>query len=205
MDYHKLVFILYLVLCWKITNLTAHEKCLSLIIPDLDECKVHGVQRLPVRKCEHNAVCNKTFNISIIRMEPLSSVLIPDILNHLLDFCCGTCKKVSVINNFTDPKDLNVVAINKSHFVFPILGISNVRHYYGFYYIPLIGAPDTFLISKLTSGEDVLVRLVLSCANLWPLFVICLLMTVIAGFPVWLSETWFNENEFPRSFFYRLI
>ena len=37
-------------------------------------------------------------------------------------------------------------------------------------------------------------------SNLWPLFLLSMLMVILAGFLAWLTETWSNEEEFPRPF-----
>ena len=58
---------------------------------------------------------------------------------------------------------------------------------------------------KKISSKEVLNHLIKSCTNLWPILVICLLLCVIAGFPVWVIETWTNKAEFPRPFVFGLF
>ena len=36
---------------------------------------------------------------------------------------------------------------------------------------------------------------------MWPLIVICLLLCIIAGFFMWILDTWKNKDDFPRPFF----
>ena len=201
MNRYRVVVFLHIALGWRIIHSDDNEKCVAAFIPDLNKCRRSGIYKVNSSKCVRNSICNKTFGVSVIQMEPISSELIPGLLNHLLSVCCGTCGNTYVKNTFTDPERVNILSISSSHFVYPILGVSNINSYFGFYYIPLIEAPDMFLVSRITSPKDVLFRLVSSCTNLWPILIICLLMAFIAGFPVWLSETWFNEKEFPRSFF----
>ena len=45
-----------------------------------------------------------------------------------------------------------------------------------------------------------LVQLITSCLDLYPLIIICFLMAVISGFCAWILETWHNKDEFPRPF-----
>ena len=117
-----------------------------------------------------------------------------------MNFCCGTCTKSVIVNNFTQTNTMNLSSINSSHFVFPIRGNSALKKLYGFHYIPIIEVPPTFLITKRVHSEEILEHLVVSCSELWPLLLMCILMAIIAGFPVWLIETWINKDEFPRSF-----
>ena len=35
---------------------------------------------------------------------------------------------------------------------------------------------------------------------MWPLLVICVMWAIVAGFFIWILETYWNEKEFPRPF-----
>ena len=191
---------------WKLRTRSALEKCVSILIPELADCKEgKGLNLTHNMECVNNDICNKTFNVSIIRLEPLSTMLFPNFLKYMLGVCCSKCAIISVMNRFNDTRELNVSAISSSDFVFPVLGYLKSMQLYGYHYIPIMQTPDIFFISNMKSTRIIVESLIESSTNIWPLLVICLLMTFIVGFFIWLIETWQNKNEFPRPFFIGLF
>ena len=127
-------------------------------------------------------------------LEPYNSGIVADLLHT----CCGACVNVSTVEILTKVSQVSSPATSNSHFVFPVLGRSDVLMLYGYRFIPLIEAPGAYYITN--KSEDLMPQLILSCLNLWPLMVICFFMVVISGFIGWFLETWDNREEFPRAF-----
>ena len=66
-----------------------------------------------------------------------------------------------------------------AHFLFPVLGRSNVASMYGYRFIPLVEVPSVYYITKKTN--DVTTHVITSCLSMWPMVIICLLMVAISG------------------------
>ena len=85
-----------------------------------------------IKQCVLNDVCNKTFNITIIKLELYSSLILPDVMSHIMNICCGVCKNVSVIAHLPGMANVNLSLLSSSHFVYPILGCADNTHMHGF-------------------------------------------------------------------------
>ena len=144
--------------------------------------------------CQLDDICRKTFQVSIVRMPPYSTYPIESILRK----CCGNCTKLGKVNYFSNLTEVTPLSISSSDFALLFLGSSSAVTLYGYYFIPVIYAPNVFYITQ--KDKSILQRLIKSCLELYPLIVICLLMAVISGFFAWLMETWNNVEEFPRPF-----
>lgn len=144
--------------------------------------------------CPKSSICRRTFNISYIQIPPYSGFPLPTTLQK----CCGVCTRFRLVNDFPDITKVTLSSIENSDFILPFLGSSTATRLHGYYYIPIISAPNVFYVT--TKDKPVLVRLVTDCLQLFPLIIICLLMAVISGFLAWIMETWFNREQFPREF-----
>lgn len=183
-----------------------------IVLTLIDRCILHSfVNSKSVERCVHIdyrgkdfeqedsacpdvSICTKTFNISIIHMPPYSEYPLATILRK----CCGNCTKVRVVNTFSNLTQVSPQSINSSDFVILFLASSTATTLYGYHFIPVVFAPSVFYITP--KHEPILVHLINSCLSLYPLIVICLLMGGIAGFLMWLMETWENREQFPRPF-----
>lgn len=161
---------------------------------DLDVCYSTDIQKVNEVSCYEYEICKRQFNISYVRLEPYSS----DIVSDLLRLCCGTCVKTKEINTFLKMSEITAPNISTADLVFPVLGRADINRFYGYHFIPLIETPNIYYITN--KEHDLMHDLLLSCVNMWPLLVICLLMIAISGFIGWLMETWVNKEAFPRPF-----
>ena len=139
-------------------------------------------------------VCWKRFNISYVELKPYSSEIVGDLVRT----CCGCSVPYSEVNTLTKVSDVSEAVMRESHFVFPVLGRALTTKRYGYHFMPLIETPNVYYITR--ESTHVLRELVVSCLDMWPLLVICALMVCISGFICWLTETWGNQKEFPRTF-----
>ena len=159
---------------------------------DLDAC--NASHNTIIGECQDLPVCRKHFNIVYMNHKPYSE----HILNDTLRVCCGDCVSSSIVMNISKLSDIKPDIINMSHFVFPVLGKKSVNRLYGYQFLPLFETPNIYYI---TCKENNLMRkLVISCLNMWPLFLISALLVIISGFLCWIAELWKNEIEFPQSF-----
>ncbi|KAL9964498.1 hypothetical protein ACROYT_G028149 [Oculina patagonica] len=87
---------------------------------------------------------------------------------------------------------------NKVHLAVPLFEPIN-RRYSEFPFFKLVDYPGTDFITTddETNGLKVVLEAVLKS---WPLFAVTLILTAIAGVIVWALDTYWNSEEFPRSF-----
>ena len=162
---------------------------------DVSTCYTTERTNVTKVKCRDTNVCKKRFYISYVKLEPYS----PEIVTDLLRTCCGECINVTEVNVLTKISQITPSIMNTSHFVFPVLGRSNILTLYGYQFIPLIQIPNIYYITN--KPEDLMYQLITSCFNMWPLTIICFLLVTISGFIGWLLDTWVNKQQFPRHFF----
>ena len=81
---------------------------------------------------------------------------------------------------------------------FKVLGREDTSQMYGHPFIPLIEIPNVYYVT--VNKGNLMMDLIISCLQMWPLMIMCALMVIISGFICWCMETWNNENEFPRTF-----
>ena len=146
--------------------------------------------------CESNYICNKTFSIISIKTFPYYNSTWPYVRDMLYK-CCGYCNSRSFPNSskvIANTSELTRESISTADMVFPVLAREDTEILYGFHFVPFIPAPSTFYITR---REDNFLKNILS---IWPVVIVCLLMSIIAGFLCWIFETWKNEEEFPKPF-----
>lgn len=115
----------------------------------------------------------------------------------LISHCCQGCGMVANIVNYSSQGEY-VEAVNnktmKADFVMPVLGRSDLDTVAGSYFIPLLNIGEiTVVMCRKTKGE-ILHDVIHSCLKLWPLLSVCLMMTYIAGFIVWITVSFITKN-----------
>ena len=181
------------------------HKCLNVITPQFNSCLTLQPHPSSVEKCSKDDVCQKEFNFTLINMAPFAEILY-NIVKNVFNICCGACKELSGYKAMNvSITDFSRELMNKSHFVFPILGFHSSTRIYGYHFIPILELSSGYYVTQEHTRTEIMRRLIISCANLWPLLVIMLLLSLIAGFFIWILETWMNQEEFPRMFFIGLF
>ena len=150
--------------------------------------------------CIDEVICRKLFTVMRLRMHSFASKLLIHISN-MLHHCCGECAKYYQVYVYSDISHLNKSLMNSADILIPVIAKSlNVQEMFGFHFIPVFEVPSAYYFTLKESKKKLAVKLVMSCLNLWPLLVICLLMALISGFIAWIIERWENVKEFPRPF-----
>ena len=147
------------------------------------------------QRCSQNELCKRNYKVSSINLPPYSTA---NLLEKIVHKCCGHCVNFTYINFFKNITEVTLHSINTSDFIMPFVAKSSAVSLYGYHFIPLVDVPTAFYITP--KNKSVLESLILKCLNLYPLIVICLLMAIISGFIAWSLETWYNKEEFPRTF-----
>ena len=174
------------------------DKCFT-IIPT--ECSFFETQIISDETCSDADVCQRPLNFTYLQINPFFHFL-EYVTDGIFRICCGNCKTLSKGNqNIIDIADLNADSINSSDFLFPVLGFHSTTRLYGYHFIPILDLSTGYYLTKEHTRGEIMERLIRSCVNLWPLLVIVLILSLIAGFIVWVMETWINKGEFRRMFF----
>ena len=145
--------------------------------------------------CPDNIFCKRGYNISYVNIPPYS---MNGIIEPVLRKCCGDCVSYKIINIFKNITEISSSSLQNSDFIVPFLGSFSKVTLYGHHFIPVYFAPTAFYITG--KPDSIFARLLKSCRTVYPLIIICIFMAVISGFIAWIIETWYNKEEFPRSF-----
>ena len=147
--------------------------------------------------CSAYPACNKSYKITNLDLQPYIQLF--SVEDSFLKKCCGKCTP-SVNVTIVPPESEIHDIIYTSHpdIVFPVLHKSKETMLHSYYYIPTVRVPNFVYITQMP--ESSFFRAITACINLYPLLLVCLLMSLVAGFVVWCMETGNNRSFFPRSF-----
>lgn len=153
-----------------------------------------------VVKCINNLVCNNTYKIVLLDVLPYS--LYPlDAPDGSIAKCCGECFKLSYGegNSPRSVKNISTELMKSAKLIFPILAKAKYNMYNeDFYFLPILPHSGFTYVTEIKMSSFQLA--IKSCLDMYPLFIICLMMSVLFGFVVWMFETVHNKEEYPRYF-----
>ena len=183
-------YILLVVICLHIRAAKSLENTCSLL--------EHEVKKGIVNyQCSENYVCNKSYTITNRNLRPY--IYLFSVENSLLKKCCGKCMSSVSITTVSPISEIHdIIYTTSPDFVFPILHKSRAERLYSYFFIPVVRSPNFIYITQMP--ESSFFYAVRACLNLYPLLIVCLLMSLVAGFVVWFMETRSNRAFFPRSF-----
>ena len=150
--------------------------------------------------CTAPSPCKKMYRTGRV-MRSMSTHISIQIAKSL-ERCCGGCSKYNFtrikypMRNRSDISELS----EKFDIVYPILSSRSLSGSKGFYFIPVFKPQSSFYITLKKSEKEMAQDVIMSCVGMWPIVVIGALMSLIAGFFVWLCDTWSNKEHFPRPF-----
>ena len=150
-------------------------------------------------QCTHEGICGKVFKVSRIRRQSFGAKTLMQI-SDMIYTCCGECGKYMLTDVFSQPHE-NSSTLQSSDIIYPVLGRSSVQNLYGLHYIPVFEVSSSYYFTLGKSKKEMAYTMVIACLNMWPLFIICLMMCFIAGFIAWFMEMSTNGKEFPPSFY----
>ena len=136
--------------------------------------------------CKTDPICDHNFTISKFGNNAYGVQLV----EGLLRTCCGACTKTIQKEDLLEMGQLKEVMENVD-IVFPILGKVGDWELHGYYFIPLIEAPQAYFVTHI--NHNILRDVIMSCLNLWPLLLVTAMMVLISG-KIWLLYS-FDLNE----------
>lgn len=129
---------------------------------------------------------------------PVQGIII-DVTRKLLSRCCEDCWSI----NETRPVDFAEFYHYQPEMASLVLPytISSTDQYYYEGYVPILKAPSSTYVRKKQSWKVQSLKLMTTIFKAWPVLVMALLLSVISGVFIWFLETWFNPDQFPRTFY----
>ena len=153
-------------------------------------------QQLPTTKCFHK--CSH-MNFTIMRRQ-LWGLKVANIFIKMLKDCCGACASYNVTNTIYRLDEISESITNSSDVILPALGFKSSTEIYGFHFIPMLEAPIAYYFTLKPTQQENVMNLINGVMGLWPLIVICLLLSCLSGFVIWCMERRSNGDEFPKRF-----
>ena len=175
--------------------------CLQVVAVKIlqSKCSYHALQDVNLGNLySENDVCNKSYTITYITLPPYYNLF--RIEDSVLEKCCGKCVSYTLNNRSVSKGKINrIIHENRPDFVFPVLHRYSANKFCDYYFIPVVRVPSFIYITPMPESSFSLA--VRGCFQLYPLLLVCLLMSLVAGFVIWCMETRTNKGAFPRSFF----
>ena len=103
------------------------------------------------------------------------------------------------------PNNISLSIMNTTSFVYPVLGVKSEKSIFGYHFIPIVELSSGYYITKAVTPKQVMSTLIRSCLGLWPLLVIIVMLAMISGFVMWITDTWVNQDDFSRRFIKGII
>jgi len=126
------------------------------------------------------------------------------LLRLMLSKCCGNyslnCWEVIYEPPETDAEQLLRKA-RDSQVIFPVIVDKQEATNENLNIISLVPPASLAFVVPKGKRESYPKKLLMSVFEAWPVLILTILLSILAGVFLWLLDTWFNEKEFPREFF----
>lgn len=157
------------------------------------------------------AICPACIDVSWLVRPPFSfqgenvtEGILPALLRLLLNKCCGNyslkCWEVIYEPPETDPEQL-LRRTSDSQVIFPVIVDKQEATDEKLNMISLVPPASIAFVVPKGKRESYPKKLLMSVFEAWPVLILTILLSILAGVFLWLLDTWFNEKEFPRDFF----
>ncbi|KAK3717533.1 hypothetical protein QZH41_013793, partial [Actinostola sp. cb2023] len=137
--------------------------------------------------------------------------IFPTMLEMLTTKCCGACAEhprteIDFTNSSSQSAALksnenqvrrDIEEVTEMHF--PITGRDGQMVYNDFAFVPLVESGGTVFMTMVDEPGKKARMVVASVFSLWPMCMAVFVSAFFAGILMWLMDTFFNTEEFPRS------
>lgn len=138
--------------------------------------------------------------------------IFPDILKKLVQECCDPVDKSGkpkqcVNLNFTEvpSNDSEVVkkhiGMNGTVMSMPVYGDMKDVKFQSYPFYPVVESPGVVFIVKKEDSTNAAKAVMEAVFQGWPVLLLTLIMAALSGIVIWALDTYWNPEEFPRSFF----
>lgn len=189
--WQTLMYELLFLLCLYTTNALT-DKCMRI-----DKAFVNETDHRP---CEERHICNRTFKIAEIQFPPYNELV--KLRENILSRCCGKCLSISKETTYRFHHEIDANFVPSLDFdadiIFPVLQRTDTEYLLGCHLIPVVRLPSLVYITPFPMTA--FTRAVWNVIQLYPLLIVCFLISIISGFFIWIIEKGNNE-EYSISFY----
>ena len=158
--------------------------------------------------CDENfGECNENMTVSWWNLPPYvyktnTNVdgILKTIVEKLVGDCCGELVGFTYLKPAKNSQEMKL-GYNNSVLNFPVYAKRTVDTILGKPFVPVIESPGIIFITKLPEDGKSSKVVIESAIQGWPILMLGLLMTAIAGILMWMLDSYINYEEFPKSFF----
>ncbi|CAH3136821.1 unnamed protein product [Porites lobata] len=133
-----------------------------------------------------------------------TSGILPALLDLMLTKCCGnhtpSCWQVTYHPPVKNPEQLLRLS-RDSHVIYPVIVDKQEAVSLDHNLISLIPPSSIGFVVPRGKRESFPKKLLMSVFEAWPVLILTILLSILAGVLLWVLDTWFNEEQFPRNFF----
>lgn len=181
----------------------AMSQCSSQERPNktINEFCEESSARIKNTKCGAVAgtTCGKNIKMAVFKQQ-LFATTMKNTIHEMIKNCCGTCAQCSIINEIEDLSQFAGAFNNTPDIIFPVINDEQISHVHGYHFIDVFQVPISYYFTLPKTSEEIIVELMFACLNMWPLFLVCIILSILSGFIIWLLDTYRNYNEFRRRF-----
>lgn len=185
-------------------NLVVSERCLCP-----KKIRVFWYEHPPYTRYKYEGSCKKGI-YDTVKKVCFKGILFT-VLTDMIKSVCGTCKKghgESVIvwdkvafkyQKLSDVKR-EITDGKKYDIYLPIEGgKDDIRYRSSYYFLPMIDSPGVaFMVIGDEAGSSSQ-AIFSSILDGWPILVLTVVMAFLSGIIIWMLDTYWNEEQFPRS------
>lgn len=161
-------------------------------------------------------ICNKTVTLSYMEMPPFTNQaqinktiwaadgLLQQIVSVALAECCGNCINIKYRYARNRTELISIENKNNSDILLPIFSQGQQHQFNST--LPMMNIPviqltsAMFIIKSSISATLFAKEVVIAIIDIWPLLGVAILMAFAAGVLIWIIDTWWNKEHFPRRF-----
>ncbi|XP_066928863.1 uncharacterized protein [Clytia hemisphaerica] len=161
-------------------------------------------------------ICNQSVIISWMQMQPFTSAqilnktvwpttgLLQQIISVALAECCGNCLNITF--KYVENRTQLISFENKEESDIILPTFSQGRQYQVNSTLPMLNIPviqlssAMFIIKSSISATLFAHEVVMAIIDIWPLLGVAILLCFAAGVAIWIVDTWWNKEHFPRRF-----
>lgn len=159
--------------------------------------------------------CKKNITVSYFEMNPFTTGdhldsrnstrgVLQQILALALGECCGNCLNMTFRKVKSRSELISIENKENSDILFPVFTQGRFYQYNStlpMLTIPLIQMSGAMFITRSTISAKIFAKeVVLAIIDIWPLLGVGILLAFAAGVVIWIVDTWWNKEHFPRRF-----
>lgn len=190
----------------------SHADVNTLLSEDVDSPQWKAIWN---HTCSHKVApyCTKNITVSYYEMRPFTRKtqfksspqgLLQKILGMALAECCGNCLSISYRPVENRTALISVPNKNNSDVLFPVFSQGRFYQYNStlpILTLPVIHMSGAMFITKSSISAKIFAKEVVEAIlDIWPLLGVGILLAFAAGVVIWIIDTWWNKEHFPRRF-----